>query len=958
MAVTKILPRNGGLKEAIDYVLNGDKTDGHILTAHFNCDPGREYREMMKTKRETGRLDKRQCYHIIQSFKPGEITPELALEIAKAFAQEHLDGFEVVIGTHVDRHHIHSHIVFNSVNADTGEKYHSTQQSYYQQIRAISDRLCREHGLSVIVQGAPARSVSYIEWLRQSKGQPTFRSMLEADLRDAIRDANDLGHFFLLMEHKGYEIHHGGRLGFRLRGQEQFQYPGRRDPLFTEDGIRAAIQGNLEQIEAGLRPVLPVRPAYQPYRKHPKYSGFLALYVHYLYLLGKIEKRQYPPRMTPHLRQAVMRFERYQAQFAFLRENDITTLADMAAFEQRTEETLGRLTKQRTLLNVRKKKRQPLYAALADAEALEPSRALYEEGLTGMEQEFEQYMKAVKLLEDSGIPQEVLKKEKAELYEQLSEVNRNIRAEREKLKLCREICRQTPVAAYCRVSTDSEEQLNSYEAQKTYYTQKIQDSPDWEMAGIYADEGISGTSLKKRTQFNKMITACKRGHIDLIITKSLSRFARNTVDCLDTVRLLKANGIGVYFEKENINTLTESSEFLITLFSGFAQAESESLSKNVAWGKQKSAEAGKVTFQYKKMLGYRKGADGQPEIVPEEAEIIRRIYHRYLDGCTLGQIKRELDEDGVPTAQGVERWSPSIIHNILTNEKYIGDALLQKTYVTDCINKKVKKNRGERTMYYVENSHPAIVSRDLFNQVQQEMTRRSSKRKVLQKSGKTELGKYSGKYALTELLVCGECGSPYKRVTWARNGKKRIVWRCVSRLEFGTKYCQHSPTLDEGKLHSAILAAMNEYAAIRQEVCPDVLAMAEEARQALSQAGARLLQLKKRMDAVSREQSDVLDRLLVNMADTELNARMKALTDEKESLKAQIADAQQAEVDLEEQAARRRQMWDSIMECAAGYTEFDNELVRQVIQKITVEDAETIHIHFRDSDVVLEQEVE
>ena len=213
MAVTKILPRNGGLKEAIDYVLNGDKTDGHILTAHFNCDPGREYREMMKTKLETGRLDKRQCYHIIQSFKPGEITPELALEIAKAFAQEHLDGFEVVIGTHVDRHHIHSHIVFNSVNADTGEKYHSTQQSYYQQIRAISDRLCREHGLSVIVQGAPARSVSYIEWLRQSKGQPTFRSMLEADLRDAIRDANDLGHFFLLMEHKGYEIHHGGRLG-------------------------------------------------------------------------------------------------------------------------------------------------------------------------------------------------------------------------------------------------------------------------------------------------------------------------------------------------------------------------------------------------------------------------------------------------------------------------------------------------------------------------------------------------------------------------------------------------------------------------------------------------------------------------------------------------------------------------------------------------------------------------
>ena len=454
-----------------------------------------------------------------------------------------------------------------------------------------------------------------------------------------------------------------------------------------------------------------------------------------------------------------------------------------------------------------------------------------------------------------------------------------------------------------------------------------------------------------------MITACKRGHIDLIITKSLSHFARNTVDCWETVRLLKANGIGVYFEKENINTLTESSEFLITLFSGFAQAESESLSKNVAWGKAKSAEAGKVTFQYKKMLGYRKGADGQPEIVPEEAEVIKRIYHRYLDGCTLGQIKRELDEDNVPTAQGVEFWSPAIIHNILTNEKYIGDALLQKTYVTDCISKKVKKNQGERAMYYVENNHPAIISREMFDQVRNEMTRRSSKRKVLQKSGKTELGKYSGKYALTELLVCGECGSPYKRVTWARNGKKRTVWRCVSRLEFGTQYCHNSPTLDESKLHSAILASMNEFAAIRQEVCPDVLAMAEEAKQALSQAGAKLLELKKHMETVSREQSDLLDRLLENMGDAELNAKMKALTDEKESLKAQILDARQMEVSLEEQATRHQQMWDSIMECSAGYTEFADEFVRQIIQKITVEDEETIRIRFRDSEMVIEQEL-
>mgnify|MGYP000888804079 CR=1 FL=1 len=443
MAVTKILPRSGGLQQAIDYVLNGDKTDDCILTAHFNCDPGREYRQMMQTKWETHRTDGRQCYHIIQSFRPGEITPELALEIAKEFVREHLDGFEAVIGTHVDRHHIHSHIVFNSVNADTGEKYHSTQQSYYQQIRGISDRLCREHGLSVIMAGESA--ISYVEWLRRSKGQPTFRSMLEADLRAAIQDANDLGHFFLLMEHMGYEIRHGDRLGFRLRGQERFQYPGRRNTLFTEDGIRAAIQGNLAEIEAGSRPTVLSRPKYRPYLAHPKYTGFLALYVHYLYLLGKIGQRQYPPRMSPHLRREVMRFEQYRTQFDFLRENEIVTQADMDAFQTRTAESLAKLIKQRTILNVRKKRRQKLYTALADVEALAPSKALYEEGLTGMEAEFERYMEAVALLESSGVPRKRLTEEKAEIYEQLAELNREIRAERQKLKLCHEIQNQVPV---------------------------------------------------------------------------------------------------------------------------------------------------------------------------------------------------------------------------------------------------------------------------------------------------------------------------------------------------------------------------------------------------------------------------------------------------------------------------------------------------------------------------------
>lgn len=444
MAVTKILARRGGLAQAIAYVVNGDKTEEQVLTATQGCSIGSACAEMQDAKIRWNKTDGVQLYHIIQSFRPGEITTGLALEIAQEFVREHLPGYQAVIGIHTDREHIHAHIVFNSVNQLTGEKYHSNARSYYQQIRGISDRLCREHGLSVIMTGEPSKAVSYIEWLRQSKGQPTFRSMLEADLRTAIQDANDLGHFFLLMEHMGYEIRHGDRLGFRLRGQERFMYPARRDPLFTEDGIRAAIQGNLAEIEAGHRPAVIQRPKYRPYRKHPKYTGFLALYVHYLYLLGKIGQRQYPPRMTPHLRQEVMRFEQYQVQFVFLRENNIVTQADMDAVQSRTEGSLAKLMKQRTILNVRKKRRQHLYTALADAEALAPSKALYEEGLTGMEAEFEKYMEAVKQLKDCGISAERLTEEKAEIYEQLTSLNREIRAERRKLKLCQEIRQQIP----------------------------------------------------------------------------------------------------------------------------------------------------------------------------------------------------------------------------------------------------------------------------------------------------------------------------------------------------------------------------------------------------------------------------------------------------------------------------------------------------------------------------------
>jgi hypothetical protein len=444
MAITKILARKGRLDVGIRYVLNGDKTDDRILTDTLNCRPSSAAQDMRHTKEQYGKTDGVQYYHIIQSFVPGEITPELALELARTFAREHLAGYEVVIGTHVDKHHIHSHIIFNSVSLDTGQKYHSNAQSYYGQIRKLSDWLCREHGLSVIIQGDDSKSLSYIEWLRQSKGQPTYRSMLMADLDTSIEDANDIGHFYMLMEHKGYERRHGKRLGFRLRGQERFMYPERKAKKYSEDGIRAAIDGNLQAIEAGLKPVITYRIPYKPYKKHPKYKGFLALYVHYLYILGKIQKQQYPPRMTPKLRKEVMRFEQLRAQFQFMREHGIETESQMEAFGEEAEAKLKTLTKQRTILNVQKKKRQPLFQALADEEALSPVKTLYADGLSGMEEEYAKYAEAVHKLDTCGISREALTAQKAELYTKLADLNREIREARKQQKMCQEILSEVP----------------------------------------------------------------------------------------------------------------------------------------------------------------------------------------------------------------------------------------------------------------------------------------------------------------------------------------------------------------------------------------------------------------------------------------------------------------------------------------------------------------------------------
>ena len=301
--------------------------------------------------------------------------------------------------------------------------------------------------------------------------------------------------------------------------------------------------------------------------------------------------------------------------------------------------------------------------------------------------------------------------------------------------------RHLRVAAYCRVSTDSEEQLSSYENQLAYYTEKIMKEPGWTMAGVFADEGITGTATGKRKEFLRMIRQCRQGKIDMILAKSVSRFARNTVDTLNFTRELRGLGIPVIFEEQNINSIYPESEFLITLHGAFAQAESESTSSRVRWGKRQAMKSGHVTMQYKQLLGYEKGPDGKPRIVPEQAEAVRFIYDRYLAGDSIREIKAALEERKVPTVSGKEVWMGSHIRSILTNEKYCGDVLLQKTFIQDCISKKVIPNTGQLPKYLIQNHHEGIVSREAFDAVQLEMARRNAKAGATRKSTPTGRGK-------------------------------------------------------------------------------------------------------------------------------------------------------------------------------------------------------------------------
>lgn len=506
--------------------------------------------------------------------------------------------------------------------------------------------------------------------------------------------------------------------------------------------------------------------------------------------------------------------------------------------------------------------------------------------------------------------------------------------------------RQLRVAAYCRVSTQMEEQLNSYEVQKNYYTEKINSEPKWKFVGIFADKGITGTSALKRDEFQKMIRMCKRKQIDMIITKSISRFSRNTVDCLNYVRMLRQLDVDVFFEEQGIHSKDAGAEFYITIYGSIAQSESENISANVRWGIQQRVKDGKVHFAYSRFLGYKEGPDGKPMIDEEQADTVKFIFNEYLLGSSLADIAKSLTAKGIKTPSGKSGWNGSTVRTILSNEKYKGDALLNKTYISDCISKKVKKNNGERPMYYVENNHPAIIDKDTFNRVQEELARRTSKRKVKQVGTKTEQGKYSSKYALTELLICGECGTPYRRCTWTASGEKKIVWRCINRLDYGKKYCHHSPTIEESVLQNAIVTAIMNNA----QQSADVLSILKEHIRIGIQADEvedNSFELLIEIAKLDEKYNELFNKMTADTEDIEsIENQLIEIINKKHSLQAEVEEIKTERTKRENAQSRLEQIYLILDGLKNHPMTYNDTLVRQILDTVVVESKDKIKVVF------------
>ncbi len=508
--------------------------------------------------------------------------------------------------------------------------------------------------------------------------------------------------------------------------------------------------------------------------------------------------------------------------------------------------------------------------------------------------------------------------------------------------------RQLRVASYSRVSTDQEDQLTSFHAQKAYYNELILKNPKWRLVGNYADEGISGAKAEKRPDFMKLMKHCKKGKIDFIITKSISRFARNTLDTISYVRKLKAMNIGVLFEKENINTLQEASELFLTIMSSLAQEELNSLSQNVKIGIRMRMKSGQVNYQYRHLYGYKKGLDGMPQIIPVQAEIVKRIYQNYLKGHSYQRIADDLVADKVLHLEG-KQWNKNLVRGILENEKYVGDVILQKTYIVDPISKKSKKNNGELPKYHIKNNHEAIIERETWRKVQEEFTKRVTKKKVSSNS-KTENGKYNGKYALSEVMFCAECGTLYRRTTWIKQNEtkdKQDVWRCGNRFDHGTKYCKYSPSVDEISIHEALVEAIFCETSLTGEFSGTLETELRNALRVEDDSEFQIADAEKKVKELTEQTMEMVNLCMKNGTLHQNQDQIKALSDEAKALSDKIeafkARSQQ-EPDLDRTMAMLKQEAEYLKTIPREYSD---ELTRQIIHAVKIVDAETLVVFFK-----------
>ena len=493
------------------------------------------------------------------------------------------------------------------------------------------------------------------------------------------------------------------------------------------------------------------------------------------------------------------------------------------------------------------------------------------------------------------------------------------------------------VAAYARVSSEKDAMHLSLSNQVSYYSAFIQKNPEWQYAGVYADDGFTGTK-EDRPEFQRLLAECQAGNIDLIVTKSISRFSRNTLTTLALLRQLKEIGVDVFFEKENIYTLDSKGELLITIMSSLAQEESRSISENVAWGKRAKCEEGRVYLPYKQFLGYRKGENGMPEIVESEAETVRLIYRLFLEGLMPSGIAKELTRRGILTPAGKQNWQDSTVRSILTNEKYRGDALLQKTFCVDFLTKRMKRNEGELPQFYVQNSHPAIIHPEVFEEVQFELKRRLN-------------AGYTGKGGcFSSRIVCGECGAYFGRKVWHSNDEYRtIIWRCQHKYASDTP-CK-VPHVTEDQVKAAFVTAMNRILTDKAPMLTDIRALAKRLTDTASLDTEESSLISECEVVAEMQQKLITENARTALDQDECAKRRDALTARYNAAAQQLSELAALRA---ERRARKKELdkflrW---LSKAEPLTAFDEGLWNITVESVTVQADGKMRFRLRDGSVV------